>query len=37
MRLTIDGRICDLPAEPVAVPGFDARELRDANRCREGR
>lgn len=37
MRLTIDGCICDLPAEPVAVPGFDARDLADTNRCREGR
>lgn len=37
MELTIDGRTCDLPAAAIAVPGFDARDLRDASRCREGR
>lgn len=37
MKLTIDEKICDLASGPVAVPGFDARDLSDVERCREGR
>lgn len=37
MKLTIDEKSCDLAPGPVAVPGFNARTLCDAERCREGR
>lgn len=37
MKLTIDDKTCDLACGPIAVPGFDARDLSDAERCREGR
>ena len=37
MELRIDGRVCDLGSEAVAVPGYDAAKLADVEACREGR
>lgn len=37
MILTIDAKRCDLPEGRIVVPGFDARDLSDPQRCRTGR
>ena len=37
MELRIDGKVCDLGPESVAVPGYDAAKSADVEACREGR
>ncbi len=37
MRLTIDGRACELHAATLAVPGYTAKRTQDPDMCREGR
>lgn len=37
MELKIDGRICDLGTDPIAVPGYDAAQTETIDAAREGR
>lgn len=37
MELKIDGFVCDLGTEPVAVPGYDASQTENLDAAREGR
>lgn len=37
MELKIDGTICDLGSDPVAVPGYDAEQSETIDAAREGR